>query len=1115
MERVRFTKAARHVPLPDLTEIQTASYEWFFTEGMRELLAEISPIEDFTNQNYTLAFGEYELGQPKISETTARARNLTYKAPLHVKVTLENKVTKKTKKGEVYFGDFPVMTDRGTFIINGVERVVVSQIVRSYGVLFMDEMSAGRKLFGAKIIPSRGAWLEFETSGRDVISVKIDRKRKIPVTTFLRAIGNLSTDQIRQAFAGVDLDEEHNFIERTLERDPAESYEDALIEVYKRIRPGDLVTPDTAKTFLQTMLFNPKRYDLGKVGRYKMNQRLGVNHPETPEFRVLRVEDVIEVIKEIIRLNNDPMATADDVDHLKNRRVRAVGELMQGRLRVGLLRMERIVKDRMSVADPALVTPASLINNRPVQAILQEFFASSQLSQFMNQTNPLAELEHKRTLNATGPGGLSRERAGFEVRDVHASHFGRICPIETPEGPNIGLVGYLASYGYVNPYGFIETPYFKVATKGGKRVVTDELVHLDAAVEEVSTIAPASTPTNPDGSFAEAQVLARRNGKPVTVDVSEIDYMSVSPKQIVAISPSLVPFVENDDIVRALMASNMQRQAVPLIKPSAPLVGTGMEKDAAEHSGSMVMARRAGEVTYVSAAEIVVTSKEGGKDVEDRYQLHKFIRSNQATSINQRALVKVGQKVKRGDVLADGPATDGGELALGQNLLVAYMSYKGLNYEDAIVISDRLVREDLLTSIHIEKYPIEVRDTKLGPEVITRDIPNVGEDALSNLDDQGIIRLGAEVSAGDILVGKITPKGETELSAEEKLLRAIFGEKAKDVKDTSLRLPHGERGKVVDVKIFSKDAGDELPTGVYQLVEVSIAQLRKISVGDKLAGRHGNKGVIAAILPQAEMPYLPDGTPVDIILNPLGVVSRMNLGQVLETHLGWAAQKLGKTMASPVFEGLKEEKIRELLVEAGLPANGKVKLRDGRTGNEFDQETTVGYTYILKLIHLVDDKMHARSIGPYSMVTQQPLGGKAQFGGQRFGEMEVWALEAYGAAHTLQEMLTIKSDDVVGRSKAYESIIRSEEIQRPSIPASFYVLIRELQSLGLDIELVTNSGELVDPSIHGGKKPAPVPAEGTEETPSDEQSDIEATEFLAGQEENPPEASPDEVMGEE
>lgn len=1116
MERVRFSKAARQVPLPDLTEIQTASYDWFFQEGMRELLDEISPIEDFTNQNYTLSFGEYELGQPKISEMTARTRNLTYKAPLHVKVSLENKVTKKTKKGEVYFGDFPVMTARGTFIINGVERVVVSQIVRSYGVLFMDEASAGRKLFGAKIIPSRGAWLEFETSSRDVISVKIDRKRKIPVTTFLRAIGNLSTDQIRQAFSGVDLDEEHNYIDRTLERDPAESYEDALIEVYKRIRPGDLVTPETAKTFLQTMLFNPKRYDLGKVGRYKMNQRLGVSHPETPEYRVLRVDDVIEVIKEVIRLNNDPLGMADDVDHLKNRRVRAVGELMQGRLRVGLLRMERIVKDRMSVADPALVTPASLINNRPVQAILQEFFASSQLSQFMNQTNPLAELEHKRTLNATGPGGLSRERAGVEVRDVHASHFGRICPIETPEGPNIGLVGYLASYGYVNPYGFIETPYFKVVTQGKKRIVTEELVHLDAAAEEVATIAPASTPINDDGSFVDKQVLARRNGKPVNVGVAEIDYMSVSPKQIVAISPSLVPFVENDDIVRALMASNMQRQAVPLIKPSAPLVGTGMEAEAAMHSGSMVTARRDGEVTYVSASEIVVTSKDGDKDVEDRYQLNKFIRSNQATSINQRALVNVGQKVKRGDVLADGPATEGGELALGQNLLVAYMSYKGLNYEDAIVISDRLVREDLLSSIHIEKYPIEVRDTKLGPEVITRDIPNVGEEALSNLDDQGIIRLGAEVSAGDILVGKITPKGETELSAEEKLLRAIFGEKAKDVKDTSLRLPHGERGKVVDVKIFSKDAGDELPTGVYQLVEVSVAQLRKISVGDKLAGRHGNKGVIAAILPQAEMPYLSDGTPVDIILNPLGVVSRMNLGQVLETHLGWAAKKLGKKMASPVFEGLKENEINDLLIEAGLPASGKVMLRDGRTGDEFDQETTVGYTYILKLSHLVDDKMHARSIGPYSMVTQQPLGGKAQFGGQRFGEMEVWALEAYGAAHTLQEMLTIKSDDVVGRSKAYESIIRSEEIQRPSIPASFYVLIRELQSLSLDIELVTNSGELVDPSISGGKKPAPIiDAATVDDIDDDEQSDKEATEFLAGQEENPPEASPDEVMGEE
>ncbi|MBI4022778.1 DNA-directed RNA polymerase subunit beta [Candidatus Berkelbacteria bacterium] len=1119
MDRRAVATTPFQVPLPDLTEIQTSSYDWFFREGLRELLDEISPIEDFTGENYTLTLGEYSLGQPKITELTARERNLTYKAPVYCKVELENKVAKRTKRAEVYLGDFPVMTDRGTFVINGVERVVVSQIVRSYGVLFVSDQSADRQLFGAKIIPSRGAWLELETSSRDVISVKIDRKRKIPITTFLRAIGNLTTEQIRQALTDVNLDEEHQYIERTLERDPASNPEEALIEVYKRIRPGDLVTPETAKSFLETLLFTPKRYDLGRVGRYKMNQRLGLDHPETPEFRVLRLDDVLEVVREIIRLNTDPAAKPDDVDHLKNRRVRAVGELIQGRLRVGLLRMERIVKDRMSVADPATVTPASLINNRPVQAILQEFFASSQLSQFMNQTNPLAELEHKRTLNATGPGGLSRERAGFEVRDVHASHYGRICPIETPEGPNIGLVGYLASYGRINEYGFIETPYFKVITKGKRRVVSEEIVHLDASAEERVAIAPATSPLDQDRAFTQDRFLVRRGGKPVLEHVDQIDYVAVSPQQIAAISPSLIPFVENDDVVRALMGSNMQRQAVPLVRPQAPLVGTGMEESAARHSGSITIARRAGTVSAVDASEVVVDVKDGGKVMQDRYPLHKFIRSNQATAINQRPVVALGDRVTRDSILADGPATDHGELALGQNLLVAYMSYNGLNYEDAVVISDRLVREDRLTSIHIEKYAIEVRDTKLGPEVITRDIPNVGEDALSSLDEQGIVRVGAEVSAGDILVGKITPKGETELSAEEKLLRAIFGEKAKDVKDTSLRLPHGERGKVVDIKIFSKDAGDELSTGVYQVVEVSIAQLRKISVGDKLAGRHGNKGVIAAILPEAEMPYLPDGRPVDIILNPLGVVSRMNLGQILETHLGWAASTLGTRMVSPVFQGVKSQEVEALLRDAGLPPTGKIRLRDGRTGEVFDQETTVGYTYILKLIHLVDDKLHARSIGPYSMVTQQPLGGKAQFGGQRFGEMEVWALEAYGAAHTLQELLTIKSDDVVGRSKAYESIIRNEEIQKPSIPASFYVLIRELQSLGLDIELLAADGNRVDPSSNGrpprgdapALAPSAVPAKTEIAGETGEVEDEAVTEILAGQEKNPPKAEPDEV----
>ncbi|MBI4185737.1 DNA-directed RNA polymerase subunit beta [Candidatus Berkelbacteria bacterium] len=1115
MGRKRYTQSPVSMPLPDLLEIQTASYDWFFKEGLRELLDEISPIEDFTGANYTLEFGSYQLGQPKITEATALNRNLTYKASLHTEVTLHNKLTKKSKKADVYLGDFPIMTARGTFIVNGVERVVVSQIVRSYGVLFTAEASAGRQLYGAKIIPSRGAWLEFETSSRDILSVKIDRKRKIPVTTFLRAISGMTKAQVASTFADIDDNIEHKYIERTLAKDNAEDHSEALIEVYKRIRPGDLVTAETAKTFLETMLFNPKRYDLGKVGRYKVNQRLGLDAPETIAHRILKVEDVVAVIAEIIRLNNDPLAHPDDVDHLKNRRVRAVGELLQGRLRVGLLRTERIIKDRMSVAEPHLVTPASLINNRPIVAILQEFFASSQLSQFMNQTNPLAELEHKRTLSATGPGGLSRERAGFEVRDVHVSHFGRICPIETPEGPNIGLVGYLASYGLVNPYGFIETPYYRVTKVGTRYRVSDEVVYLDASKEDDAIIAPASSPIAADRFFTETTFPARVHGKPQVVNVADVQYVAVSPKQIVSISTALIPFVEHDDANRAMMGSNMQRQAVPTVRPEAPLVGTGLEQDAARSSGAVIVATRSGTVSYVSADEIIVIALESGKPVKDRYPLAKFLRSNQATCINQRPIVLEGQSVKRGDVLADGPATQGGELALGQNVLVAYMSYDGLNYEDAIVISDRLVRDDRFTSIHIEKYAIEVRDTKLGPELITRDIPNVGEEALANLDDQGIVRIGAEVSAGNILVGKITPKGETELSSEEKLLRAIFGEKAKDVKDTALRLPHGERGKVVDIKIFSKDAGDELQTGVYQIVEVAVAQMRRVAVGDKLAGRHGNKGVISVILPQAEMPYLPDGTPVDIILNPLGVVSRMNLGQVLETHLGWAAGVAHQTVSTPVFAGVPLATIAQELEAAGLPRDGKIQLFDGRTGEPFDQRTTVGYNYILKLIHLVDDKMHARSIGPYSMVTQQPLGGKAQFGGQRFGEMEVWALEAYGAAHTLQELLTIKSDDVIGRSKAYESIIRGEEIQKPSIPASFYVLVRELQSLGLDIELMTPEGTRIDPSASGGRRdtvetPAssvPQAEPGSAETSADKA----VTELLANQEEHPPQVTPEEA----
>ncbi len=1049
MSRVQFGQQKKFsIPLQDLIEVQTNSFEWFFKEGIKELLDEINPIDDFTGKFLKLEFLGVSLDQPRYDEETTHDKNLTYQAPLRCQVRLNNKITKKIKESTVFLGDFPLMTDRGTFIINGIERVVVSQIVRSYGVLFVKDEMSGRNLFGAKIIPSRGAWLEFETSMRNIISVKVDRKRKILITTFLRALG-LSNEQITQAFLGVNDDPNHDYIKSTLARDNTKTYEEALVEVYKRIRPGDLATPETAKSFIEAMFFNPKRYDLGKVGRYKVNQRLDLKASNSLKDRVLRVEDVVEAIKEIIRLNNDPMAEADDIDHLKNRRVRAVGELIQGKVRVGLLRMERIAKDRMSVLDPETVTPNQLINARPIVAVLQEFFASSQLSQFMNQTNPLAELEHKRCLSAIGPGGLSRERAGFEVRDVHSSHYGRICPIETPEGPNIGLVGYMATYAKINEYGFLETPYLVVEKgKNKKPKVTEKIVYLDADEEEKAIIAPISVEIDKSGYILESKTIVRKYGKPQLERVNKVEYMDVSPKQIVSLSTALIPFVEHDDATRASMGSNMERQAVPLIKTEAPIIGTGIEKETAYDSGQCIFARDSGVVTELSASEIVVSSKND----KIQYRLKKFQRSNQATCLHQKPLVNVGERIKKGQIITDSSATDNGELALGKNVLVAFMSLKGANYEDAIIVSEKLVREDVFTSIHIEKYSIEIRDTKLGPELVTRDIPNVSEEALANLDEQGIVLIGAEVSAGDILVGKISPKGETELSAEEKLLRAIFGEKAKDVKDTSLRLPHGEYGRIVGIKIFSKDNGDELPAGVYQVIEISVAQQRKVQVGDKLAGRHGNKGVISTVLPEEEMPFLQDGTPVDVVLNPLGVISRMNLGQILETHLGWAAKILGYKVAAPVFESVNFETIQEEMQKAGLPKDGKVQLYDGQTGKPFDQKTTVGITYIMKLCHLVDDKMHARSTGPYSMVTQQPLGGKAQFGGQRFGEMEVWALEAYGAAHSLQEMLTIKSDDVIGRSKAYEAIIKGEEIQKPQIPASFYVLVKELQSLGLNIE---------------------------------------------------------------
>ncbi len=1046
------------VPLPPLVELQTKSWQWLFEEGIQELFDEINPVHDFTGKALELEFASYSLEEAKLTEEESVARNLTYKAPLKAHIVLRNKVTNTTQEADVYLGDFPLQTKRGTFIINGIERAVISQIVRSYGALFISEETAGRKLFGCKLIPSRGAWLEFETSTRDILAVKVDRKRKIPVTTFLRALG-MEPSEVQKLFTDVDTNPDHKYIETTISRDTTQSRDEAMIEVYKRIRPGDLATAETARTFLENLFFNPKRYNLGKVGRYKINKRLDLEVPNTPENHVLRLDDVVAIIKEIITLNNNSTAYEDNVDHLKNRRIRAVGELIQARLRIGMARVERIIKDRMAVLETEEVTPGQLINSRPLAAVLQEFFASSQLSQFMNQTNPVAELEHMRMITATGPGGLTRERAGFEVRDVHPSHYGRICPIETPEGPNIGLVSYLATYARVNDYGFIETPYLKVEQKEGKKPrVTDDVVYFDASEEEKYIIAPASTKLSEKGEILEDTIIVRKFGEPDLEKATKVTYIDVSARQTVSISTALIPFVEHDDASRASMGSNMEKQAVPLIRPQTPIVGTGMET-AIQQVGHLVTATAAGTVTKVDAATITVQEAK-----EERvYTLQNFVRSNQATCIHHRPAVSVGDKIKKGDVLVDTFTTEQGQLALGQNVLVAFMSYGGFNYEDAIICRAGLVREDRYTSIHIEKYSIEVRETKLGPELISRDIPNVSEEALSNLDERGIVRVGAEVGPGDILVGRMSPKGETELSAEEKLLRAIFGDKAKDVKDTSLRLPHGERGKVVSIKIFSKEQGDELPASVYQMVEITVAQMRKLSVGDKLAGRHGNKGVISVILPDEDMPYMADGRPVDMILNPLGVISRMNLGQIMETHLGWAASVLGYHAASPVFDGVSFEQISAELKKAGLPEDGKEHLYDGKTGEPFDQKTTVGIKYVLKLIHLIDDKMHARSTGPYSMVTQQPLGGKAQFGGQRFGEMEVWALEGYGAAHTLQEMLTIKSDDVVGRARAYESIIKGEEIQKPSIPASFYVLVRELQSLGLSIELVGQDDEIMLP----------------------------------------------------
>ncbi|OIP79966.1 MAG: DNA-directed RNA polymerase subunit beta [Parcubacteria group bacterium CG08_land_8_20_14_0_20_48_21] len=1109
-ERQLFTKIHDTIEIPNLIEVQQQSYDWFLKEGLKELFEEISPLKDFTGKDLELHFGKYYFDDPKFDEATSRDKNVTYESPLRVEATLVNERTGESKKQEVYLGDFPLMTDRGTLIINGIERVVVSQLIRSAGVFFTSEYIKGRKYYGAKIIPNRGAWLELETDVHNVIWVKIDRKRKVAVTSLLRALGVGTNEEILARFKEVDSAVDVRYIDATLEKDVSTNEAEGLIEVYKRIRPGDMATPDNAKTLIHSMFFRFDRYDFGKVGRYKINQQFGLNIKNTKENRILQIDDLVEIIREIIRLNQN-QKEADDIDHLGNRRLRTIGELAQNKLRIGLARMERIVKDRMSTFDPQNLTPNRLVNARPVIGVIKEFFVSSQLSQFMDQTNPLAELEHKRRLSAMGPGGLSRERAGFDVRDVHRTHYSRICPIATPEGPNIGLVGHLASYARVNEYGFMEAPFRKVINKvendpaisegellradvadpktgkilaqSGEKItaklaaelakhakdgldaltvkarVTNEVVYLDAFTEEQHITAAATVPLDDNGYFVKDKVEMRRYGEPSFDSSDAVDYMDVSPKQIVSIATSLIPFLEHDDASRALMGTNMQRQAVPCIMPDAPVVGTGVEYAAARYSGQLALAHADGMITEVDGDHLTLLTKDGDYKT---YQLNKFVRSNASTCINQHPIVARGEKVKKGQVLADGASTDQGELALGQNVLVAYMPWEGNNYEDAIIISDRLVAADRFTSIHIENYQIEVRDTKLGPEVITSDIPNIGEERLKDLDEEGVIRLGAKVKSGDILVGKITPKGETELSAEEKLLRAIFGEKARDVRDSSLYLEHGSHGKAVHIKTFSREEGDKLPAGCSRIIQVAVASLRKIQVGDKMAGRHGNKGVISRIVPIEDMPFLADGTPVDIILSPLGVVSRMNLGQILETHLGLAAKSLGYTIATPVFDGVPEERIREELQKAGYATDGKMQLYDGKTGKPFDNQTTVGYNYMLKLAHMVEDKIHQRSIGPYSLITQQPLGGKAQFGGQRFGEMEVWALEAYGAAHTLQEILTIKSDDVPGRSKAYEAIIKGEEIHKVNVPESLNVLVRELKGLGLDVQLMRDGKQIAE-----------------------------------------------------
>ncbi|WP_332696557.1 DNA-directed RNA polymerase subunit beta [Halalkalibacter lacteus] len=1142
-QRRSYARINEVLELPNLIEIQTASYQWFLDEGLREMFQDISPIQDFTG-NLVLEFIDYSLGEPKYPVDESKERDVTYAAPLRVKVRLINKETGEVKEQEVFMGDFPLMTETGTFVINGAERVIVSQLVRSPSVYYSQKTDKnGKKGFTATVIPNRGAWLELETDAKDIVYVRIDRTRKIPVTVLLRALGFGSDQEI------IDLLGEDEYLRNSLEKDNTDGTEKALLEIYERLRPGEPPTVENAKSLLDSRFFDPKRYDLANVGRYKINKKLHIKNrlfnqrlaetlvdPETGEviveegtlldrrtldrilpyiennvgFRHVRAsggvvndddialqsikiyapndqdgEQTIQVIgnamverdvkhitpSDIIASINyffnllHGVGGTDDIDHLGNRRLRSVGELLQNQFRIGLSRMERVVRERMSIQDPNMITPQALINIRPVIASIKEFFGSSQLSQFMDQTNPLAELTHKRRLSALGPGGLTRERAGFEVRDVHYSHYGRMCPIETPEGPNIGLINSLSSYAKVNEFGFMETPYRRVDPETGK--VTSQIDYLTADEEDNYVVAQANARLNDDGSFIDDNIIARFRGENTVVPRERLDYMDVSPKQVVSAATSCIPFLENDDSNRALMGANMQRQAVPLLVPESPIVGTGMEHVSARDSGAAIVSKSKGIVERVTAKEIWVRRLEeiDGKEVKgdlDKYKLQKFIRSNQGTSYNQRPIVAEGNVVTKREILADGPSMELGEMALGRNVMVGFMTWDGYNYEDAIILSERLVKDDVYTSIHIEEYESEARDTKLGPEEITRDIPNVGEDALKNLDERGIIRTGAEVKDGDILVGKVTPKGVTELTAEERLLHAIFGEKAREVRDTSLRAPHGGDGIVLDVKIFNREDGDELPPGVNQLVRVYIVQKRKIHEGDKMAGRHGNKGVISRILPEEDMPYLPDGTPIDIMLNPLGVPSRMNIGQVLELHLGMAARKLGIHVASPVFDGASEEDVWSTIAESGMARDGKTVLYDGRTGEPFDNRVSVGIMYMIKLAHMVDDKLHARSTGPYSLVTQQPLGGKAQFGGQRFGEMEVWALEAYGAAYTLQEILTVKSDDVVGRVKTYEAIVKGENVPEPGVPESFKVLIKELQSLGMDVKMLSSNEEEIE-----------------------------------------------------